>query len=82
MPPNIGNAPKPSEQPKSYHQGLLDGLSDAFTAGKFTDVDLVCEGVVFPVHRVVICAQSKFFDSALKEHFKVRGLNTFCGYEL
>ncbi len=40
--------------------------------GDFSDFKIVCRNKEFRVHRVVICAESEFFDAMCKGKFKVR----------
>lgn len=40
--------------------------------GKFSDLTIVCGDRTFKAHRIVVCAQSEFFDVACSSLFKVR----------
>ena len=50
---------------------LQDGVYRQFLEGKNTDFTITCGGREFKVHRVVLCAQSKFFARMCEGDFKV-----------
>ena len=36
---------------------------------RYTDFTLICEGMKFEVHKVILCSQSPVFDAAYTESF-------------
>ena len=51
---------------------LLTYLYRARKNAEFSDLTLRCGSKEFPVHRVVVCAQSSFLRAACTKNFKVR----------
>ncbi|KAK6429336.1 hypothetical protein LTR95_014516 [Oleoguttula sp. CCFEE 5521] len=49
---------------------LAAGVGTAFTGGRWTDLDVVCGDKTFKVHKVVVCSQSAFFETAVEGMFK------------
>nr|OQO29838.1 hypothetical protein B0A51_01995 [Rachicladosporium sp. CCFEE 5018] len=49
---------------------LAAGVGIAFAGGKWTDLDVVCGDRTFKVHKVVVCSQSAFFETAVEGMFK------------
>ncbi|KAF5604640.1 hypothetical protein FPANT_1429 [Fusarium pseudoanthophilum] len=45
-------------------------MQKAQKAGQFTDFAFLCKGTKIPVHKVIICAQSKVFNAACTSGFK------------
>lgn len=39
---------------------------------KYSDLTLICQGVLFKVHCAIVCTQSPFFAAAVDGKFKVR----------
>lgn len=37
--------------------------------GRYTDFTLICEGMKFEVHKIILCSQSPVFDAACTESF-------------
>lgn len=46
-------------------------LNSWYDAGRFTDVTIVCGDREFKCHKMVLCTQSKFFEAACFNGFKV-----------
>ncbi|KAK2668729.1 BTB/POZ domain [Fusarium oxysporum f. sp. vasinfectum] len=45
-------------------------MQKAQKAGQFTDFAFLCKGKKIPVHKIIICAQSKVFNAACTNDFK------------
>ncbi|KAF5718242.1 kelch 21 [Fusarium mundagurra] len=45
-------------------------MQRAQKAGQFTDFAFLCKGTKIPVHKVIICAQSKVFNAACNSGLK------------
>ncbi|KAH7467802.1 hypothetical protein FOMA001_g15575 [Fusarium oxysporum f. sp. matthiolae] len=45
-------------------------MQKAQKAGQFTDFAFLCKGKKIPVHKIIICAQSKVFNAACTSDFK------------
>lgn len=45
-----------------------------YTSGAFSDLVVVCNGVEYKVHKLVLCSQSDFFNKACGPNFKVSRL--------
>jgi hypothetical protein len=43
-----------------------------YTSGKFADFEIYCHGHAFSVHKIVICASSKYFEALCGGSFRVR----------
>lgn len=46
-------------------------LSNYFNDETFSDLTVTCKDKVFKVHRIVLCSQSTFFDTACRGLFRV-----------
>lgn len=40
--------------------------------GEFSDMDIICQGVIFKAHKAIVCTQSEYFRKAFFGYFKVR----------
>ena len=47
-------------------------LDRFYTSGKFADFEIRCHGHVFEIHKIVICASSKYFEALCGGSFRVR----------
>jgi hypothetical protein len=47
-------------------------LGRFYTSGKFADFEIYCHGHVFRVHKIIICASSKYFEALCGGSFRVR----------
>jgi hypothetical protein len=47
-----------------------------YTSGKFADFEIYCHGHVFKVHKIIICASSKYFEALCGGSFRVRNLDS------
>ncbi|KAF2138115.1 uncharacterized protein K452DRAFT_311888 [Aplosporella prunicola CBS 121167] len=65
-----GNQDEPDPTSK-----LRKGLSATFTSGVFSDLRIHCKGSEWNVHKVVVCAQSDFFNRACVLDFKEKKEN-------
>jgi len=52
---------------------LLAGLANLRGQEKYADFVIECHGIKFPVHKVVLCSQSEYFDKACGGGFLVSG---------
>jgi hypothetical protein len=43
-----------------------------YASGKFADFEICCHGHVFKVHKIIICASSKYFETLCGGSFRVR----------
>ena len=43
-----------------------------YASGKFADFEICCHGHVFKVHKIIICASSKYFEALCGGSFRVR----------
>ena len=46
-------------------------LSRAMESGEYSDLTILCKDQKFPVHKVVVCSQSKVLAATMKNGFKV-----------
>ena len=56
--------------PWLYEQTALSGFIKLLVSGRHTDVDIVCRGHTFNVHKTVLSAASTFFDRACDSQFQ------------
>lgn len=47
-------------------------LSSLLTSGNFSDLKLMCEGREFPVHKAILCSQSRVFNAECEGGFEVK----------
>lgn len=57
----------------TYPLEIMDLMRELLLGGQFSDVDIICQGVTFRAHRIIICPQSHFLDAAFNGGFKIRG---------
>ncbi|EWG54752.1 hypothetical protein FVEG_17385 [Fusarium verticillioides 7600] len=55
--------------PREVSKNLRNAALVAQKAGQFTDFAFLCKGTKIPVHKVIICAQSKVFNAACTSGF-------------
>ncbi|KAF2014531.1 hypothetical protein BU24DRAFT_482031 [Aaosphaeria arxii CBS 175.79] len=53
-------------RPDESRQRLLKSLSEAWTSGAYSDLQIMCNGKTYDVHKVIVCTRSTFLDKALK----------------
>ncbi|KOS48738.1 hypothetical protein ACN38_g215 [Penicillium nordicum] len=49
---------------------IQDVMRDLLLRGQFSDMEIICQGITFKVHRAIVCTQSKYFNSAICDGFK------------
>ncbi|KAK4446212.1 BTB/POZ protein [Podospora aff. communis PSN243] len=49
---------------------LISSLTEFYSSGEYSDLVISCGGKEYRVHRVLVCAQSKFFAAACRDGFK------------
>ncbi|CAI7658312.1 unnamed protein product [Penicillium glandicola] len=49
---------------------LQDVLRDLLLQGRFSDMEIICQGITFKAHQAIICTQSSYFNSAICGGFK------------
>ncbi|KAJ5469742.1 BTB/POZ protein [Penicillium diatomitis] len=49
---------------------LKDVLQDLLLRGRFSDMEILCQGITFRVHKAIVCTQSSYFYSAMCDGFK------------
>ncbi|KAK6819220.1 hypothetical protein RU639_008141 [Aspergillus parasiticus] len=49
---------------------LRDVMRDLLQQGQFSDMEILCQGVTFKVHKAIVCTQSSYFHSAICDGFK------------
>ncbi|KAB8225757.1 BTB/POZ protein [Aspergillus novoparasiticus] len=49
---------------------LQDVMRDLLQQGQFSDMEILCQGVTFKVHKAIVCNQSSYFHSAICDGFK------------
>ncbi|KAL8903552.1 MAG: hypothetical protein Q9171_007365 [Xanthocarpia ochracea] len=49
---------------------VLQNINQFYEAGDFTDVTIACGSYQFECHKIILCAQSKFFKAACSNGFK------------
>ena len=50
---------------------LKDVMRDLLLRGRFSDMEILCQGITFKVHQAIVCTQSSYFYSAMCDGFKV-----------
>ncbi|GAD98475.1 conserved hypothetical protein [Paecilomyces variotii No. 5] len=45
-------------------------MEDLLSHGEYSDMKVTCQGVIFNVHRAIVCTQSHFFASAMNSGFE------------
>lgn len=54
------------------------GLSRLLVLPKYSDLQLVCEEEIFPVHKAIVCSQSPVLAAAVDSDFLVRIIADYC----
>ncbi|KAJ5489171.1 BTB/POZ protein [Penicillium diatomitis] len=49
---------------------LKDVMRDLLLRGRFSDMEILCQGITFKVHQAIVCTQSSYFYSAMCDGFK------------
>ena len=49
----------------SHLRPLVNGFKRLYNSKNFADVTIICQGVEFKAHKVVLCAQSEVFQKML-----------------
>lgn len=68
---------KMSNKTPAQPQRILNKISECRERGDFTDFRIVCEGVDFYVHKIVLCSQSPVFRTACTGNFKEAADSTY-----
>lgn len=50
---------------------IQDVMQDLLLREQFSDMEIICQGVTFKAHRAIVCTQSRYFNSAMCDGFKV-----------
>ncbi|KAF8853771.1 hypothetical protein BDZ45DRAFT_657540 [Acephala macrosclerotiorum] len=51
-------------------RGVTAVIASLFESGRYSDLSIICKGRAWPVHRNVICPQSKVLSAMVDSHFK------------
>ncbi|KAL9598110.1 MAG: hypothetical protein Q9179_004035 [Wetmoreana sp. 5 TL-2023] len=68
--PSKHRSKKPHKVAKPSKSTALKGIKACYDAGQFTDFTIICKEQEFKCHKVIVCAQSKFFEAACSNGFK------------
>ncbi|QRD91262.1 hypothetical protein F9C07_5313 [Aspergillus flavus] len=49
---------------------LKDVMRDLLLRGRFSGMEILCQGVTFKFHQAIVCTQSSYFHSAFCNGFK------------
>ncbi|RPA75662.1 hypothetical protein BJ508DRAFT_331864 [Ascobolus immersus RN42] len=73
-PPSPTNKRRKTEEPTSRRPSLSTNVTsacaDLFLSERYSDILIIVEDTIYPVHRNVVCSQSEFFELALRGDFK------------